>query len=110
VGGVPWPTGGYLSRQTSGPLEHGPGMPEGCGLHRPIGWGLACSTCYSFSILWPGEAFHELGVQSADVSALPGALPQLIVSPASQKSPWIMEVRRSVAVSWSPSCILMVLC
>jgi hypothetical protein len=26
------PTGRGFSRQTSWPLEHGPGMPEGCGL------------------------------------------------------------------------------
>jgi hypothetical protein len=45
-------------------------------LRGPIGQGLACSASYSFSILWCGEAFHELLVQSADVSALPGALPQ----------------------------------
>jgi hypothetical protein len=37
----------------------------------PIGQGLVCSACYSFSISWPGEASQELGVQSADVSALP---------------------------------------
>jgi hypothetical protein len=40
-----------------------------------IGQSLVCSPCYSFSILWLGEDFHELGVQSADVSALSGALP-----------------------------------
>jgi hypothetical protein len=55
-------------------------------LRGPMGWGLKCSTCYSFSIWWGGEAFHELGVQSADVSALPGALPQSSMSPASAKS------------------------
>jgi hypothetical protein len=71
-------------------------------LHQPMEQGLACSTSYSFSKLWCGEAFHELGAQSADVSALPGALPQSSVSPASQQSPWI---RKSVAVSGSPSCI-----
>jgi hypothetical protein len=66
-------------------------------------WGLACSTGYSFSIWWCGEAFHELGVQSTDTSALLGALPQSRVSPASYQRPWITEVRRSVAVFWSPS-------
>jgi hypothetical protein len=40
----------------------------------PMGWGSACSTGYSFSIWWGREASQELGVQSADVSALPGAL------------------------------------
>jgi hypothetical protein len=29
----------------------------------------------SFSELWHGEAFHWLGVQGANVSALPGSLP-----------------------------------
>jgi hypothetical protein len=49
------------------------------------GWayrvGLSMQCCYSFSIWWCGEAFHELGAQSAVVSALPGALPQSSVSP-----------------------------
>jgi hypothetical protein len=72
----------------------------------PMGWGLVCSTCYSFSIWWCGEASQNLGVQSADVSALLGVLPQSSVSPASYQSPWITEVRRSVAVFWSPSCVL----
>jgi hypothetical protein len=71
----------------------------------PVGWGLVCSASYSFSISWSGEAFHELGVQSADVSAFPGALPQSSVSPASHQSLWIIEVRTSVAVFWSPSWI-----
>jgi hypothetical protein len=44
-------------------------------LRGPMGWGLVCSTCYSFSIWWSGEASQELGVQSADVSGLPGVLP-----------------------------------
>jgi hypothetical protein len=35
-------------------------------------WGLACSPYYSFSLWWGGEASQELGVQSADVSAIPG--------------------------------------
>jgi hypothetical protein len=35
-----------------------------------------------------------------DVSALPGALPQLSMSPTSWQSPWIMEVRSSVTLSW----------
>jgi hypothetical protein len=52
-------------------------------LRGPMGWGLACTTSCYFSILWHGETFHELEAQSADVSALPGALPQPSVSPAS---------------------------
>jgi hypothetical protein len=71
----------------------------------PMWWGLACSAGYSFTILWCGEAFHELGVQSADVSALPCVLPQPSVSPAPQQSPWFTELRRSAAVSQSPSWI-----
>jgi hypothetical protein len=70
-------------------------------------WGLACSTCYSFSIWWHGEAFHELGVQSADVSALLCALPQSSMSLASYQSPSITEVRRPVAVFQLPSWILL---
>jgi hypothetical protein len=76
----------------------------------PLGLGLPCSTCYYFSIWWGGEASLELGVRSADVSALPGVLPHSSKSPASYQSPWIMEVRRSVAVFWSPSWILPCTC
>jgi hypothetical protein len=72
----------------------------------PAGQGLACSAGYSFSVWWHGEAFHELGVQRADVSALPSALPQPSVSLASHQSPWITEVRRSLAVFQSSSWIL----
>jgi hypothetical protein len=53
----------------------------------PMGRGLACIAGCSFSKSRCGEAFLELGVQSADVSALPGALPQPSVSPVSQQSP-----------------------
>jgi hypothetical protein len=55
---------------------------------RPMWQSLVCSAGYFFSISWHGEAFHELGIQSADVSALLCALPQPRVSPASQQSPW----------------------
>jgi hypothetical protein len=74
-------------------------------LHGPMWLGLACSACYSFSIWWLGELFHEVGVQSADIPALPDALPQSCVSPASYQSPWITGVRRFLAVFWSPSWI-----
>jgi hypothetical protein len=74
-------------------------------LHGPTGQGLACSTVCSFSKSWHGEAFHKLGVQSADVSALPGAFPQPSMSPASQLSPWFTELMQSAAVSQSPSWI-----
>jgi hypothetical protein len=70
-----------------------------------MGQGLACSAAWSFSKLWCGEVFHEQGIQSADVSELPCALPQPSVSPASQQSPWFMELMQSVAVSQSPSWI-----
>jgi hypothetical protein len=91
--------------------EHGPGGAEDwaqileipraaeqwlCG---PREWGLVCRASYSFSISWHGEAFLELGVQSADVSALPGASPQPSVSPVSQQSPWFTELSRFSAVS-----------
>jgi hypothetical protein len=72
----------------------------------PVGLGLVCNTYYSFSMLWGGEAFQELGVQSADVSALLGVLPHSNKSPASCQIPWITEVRRSVAVFRLPSWIL----
>jgi hypothetical protein len=82
---IPWPA----EQQLRGPMESG----------------LVCSTSYSFSISWKGEAFHKLGVQRADVSALPGALPQPSMSPASQQIPWFTELRRSAAVSQLPSWI-----
>jgi hypothetical protein len=98
-------------------VEHGPSRAEEqaggweipqpaeqqlCGPMEP---GLALSAGYSFSKSWHGEAFPKLGVQSAEVSALPGALPQPSMSPASQQSPWLMELMRSAAVSQSPSWI-----
>jgi hypothetical protein len=79
-------------------------------LCRPMERGLACSACYCFSVWWYGEASHELGVWSADVSALPGVLPLSSKSQASYQSPWITEVRRSVAMFWSPSWILPCTC
>jgi hypothetical protein len=42
---------------------------------------------YSFSSSWRGEAFLDLAVWRAKVSALPSALPQLSMSPASQQGP-----------------------
>jgi hypothetical protein len=45
-----------------------------------------CSTGYSFSRWWHGEASHKLGVQSADVSALPDVLPVKCVSSFLSKS------------------------
>jgi hypothetical protein len=75
-------------------------------LCRPMEWGLVCSAGFSFSKSWSREAFQELGVQSADVSIHPGALPQQSVSPASQQSPWFTELTQSAAMSQSPSWII----
>jgi hypothetical protein len=58
-------------------------------LHGPMGQGLVCRACYSFSIWWSGKTSHELRIRSADVSALPGVLPQSSKSPASYQSPCI---------------------
>jgi hypothetical protein len=74
-------------------------------LCRLLGWGLAYNASCSFNKLWCGEAYHELVVQSADVSALPFALAQTILYSASQQSPWFMELTGSAAVSQSPSWI-----
>jgi hypothetical protein len=78
-----------------------------CGAAAPwaYGAGLGMQAYYSFIIWWGGEASQELGVQSADVSALPGVLPHSSKSLGSYQSPWITEVRRSVAVFQSPSWI-----
>jgi hypothetical protein len=75
-------------------------------LQEPMGQVLACSASCSVSKLWHGEAFHELGVQCAEDSALPCALPQPSVSPASQQCLWLTELTQSVAVSQLPSWIL----
>jgi hypothetical protein len=91
--------------------EHGPGGAEEQAQRLELPWpveqqlrgamgpGWACSTISSFSKSWYGEAFHKLGVQSAVLSALPCVLPQPIVSPASEQSPWFMELIWSAAVS-----------
>jgi hypothetical protein len=83
-------------------LECGSGSPmQSWGLVGPEGQGAGWSravapraygvgtwwACCSFSRSWCGEAFHDLGVQSAEISALPGALPQPSVFPASQQGP-----------------------
>jgi hypothetical protein len=72
-------------------VELGPGGPEGGRAWRSRGvamwaygagaWWASCS----FSKLWHGEAFHELGVQSAEVLVLPGTLPQPSMSLAPQQ-------------------------
>jgi hypothetical protein len=59
------------------------------------GWWPTCS----FSVSWHGEHFHGLGVQCAEVSALPGALPQPRMSPASRQGRWFPELMQSVSVS-----------
>jgi hypothetical protein len=68
-------------------------------LHMPMERGLVYSTSCSFSKSWCREAFHELGVQSADVSALPHALPQPSMSPVSLQSPLFTELMQCTAVS-----------
>jgi hypothetical protein len=98
-------TGGAVAQWTCGteawqsgrPMGLPGGCPEGLWsgglvakrqLGGPTGWGLGRQQpgC-SFSKLWHGEAFHERGVQSVEVSALPGALPPPSMSPASQEGP-----------------------
>jgi hypothetical protein len=66
------------------------------------GWQPTCS----FSVLWHGEEFHRLGVQGAEISALPGALPQPSLSPVSQQGPWFTELMQSASVSQLPFWIL----
>jgi hypothetical protein len=67
----------------------------------PVGWWWQRPSC-SFNVLWYEGAFHMLGVQGAEVSVLPGALPHPRVSPASQQGPWFTELMQSASVSWSP--------
>jgi hypothetical protein len=62
------------------------------------GWQPTCS----FSVLWCGEDFHKLWVEGVKVSAVPGALPQPSVSPASQQVLWFPELTQSASVSQSP--------
>jgi hypothetical protein len=81
---------------SGGAEEQARGSEILCG---PMEQGLACSAGYSFSMSLCGEAFHELEVQSADISALAGALLQPSVSPASQQSTWITELLQSAALS-----------
>jgi hypothetical protein len=69
-------------------------------------WVEACWASCSFSESSCGKAFHELGVQSVEFSALPGALPQPNMSPVSQQYSWFMQLTQSVAMSQSPSWIL----
>jgi hypothetical protein len=69
-----------VERQSARPAGWGLGMPMG---QRPGGHLPSCS----FSKSLRGEAFHELGVQGANVLALPGSLPQPSISPASQQGP-----------------------
>jgi hypothetical protein len=70
--------------QCAGSWE-GSGCCAGGPVGRPAAWGWW--PAYSCSALWGGEDFRRLGFQGAKVSALPCALPQPRVSPASQQSP-----------------------
>jgi hypothetical protein len=58
---------------------------SGAAALRAYGVGTWWADC-SFSRLLCGEDFHDLGVWSAEVLALPGALPQLSMSPVSASS------------------------
>jgi hypothetical protein len=112
-----WSGGDHVGPKDGSLGEHGPGGAEEWAqgseilqsvkqwLCRPMGQSLACSTCCFFTKSWHGEAFHELGIQSADISALPCALPQPSVSPVSWQSHWFMELMQSKAVSQLPSWI-----
>jgi hypothetical protein len=92
------------------------GLVQGCGPEQPEGqraWqngavalqaygaGIWQASC-SFIRSWRGEAFHDLSVWGAMFLALPGALPQSGMSPASRQGLW---VTRSAALSPSPSWI-----
>jgi hypothetical protein len=61
-----------------------------------LGWQ---STCF-FSVLWHGEAFHLLGVQNAEDSALPGVLPQPTCLLCLSKIP---DLRSSHSLNMCPS-------
>jgi hypothetical protein len=77
-GGPTW-SWGIVGMRGGGPAERSSGWwAYGAGA-----WPASCS----FSKSWHGEDFHKLGVQSAEVSALLGALPLPRVSPASQQGP-----------------------
>jgi hypothetical protein len=77
--------------QTCGSLGWRPGGLVG-------GWQPTCS----FSVSWSKEAFNEIDVQGAEVSALPCALLQPSVSLAFQKVLWFPEFTQSASVSQSP--------
>jgi hypothetical protein len=51
----------------------------------PVASGL-WPTC-SFSVSWHGEIFHKLGIQGAEVSVFPCALPQPSISRPFQQGP-----------------------
>jgi hypothetical protein len=85
---VCWCAGGPVGRQW-------PGRMAGW---LPAGRQPACS----FIVLWHGEAFHGLGVQGAEISAFPCALPQPIMSPVSQQGLWFPELTQSASVSQLP--------
>jgi hypothetical protein len=75
-----WGAGSLAEQRAGGPTRIwgltalGAGCPtEWSGSSAGLQNGGLAGGC-SFSKSWCGEAFHELGVQSANVSALPGAL------------------------------------
>jgi hypothetical protein len=109
--------GSHAGQRLSGPVKLRLVGQEGVGLvglqHRGLVlWYSAVAwvwrpTC-SFNVSWCGEVSHWLGVQSPEVSALPCALPQPSVSPASQESPWFTEFTQSASMSQLPFWILLV--
>jgi hypothetical protein len=82
-----------------GPAGPRPGRPEG-------GPWPTCSFCAS----WCAKAFHGLWVQGAEVSVLPGALPQSSLSPAPQQGPWLPELTQSMSVFQLPFWIFFINC
>jgi hypothetical protein len=98
-----WVCGGPVGLWCSGRYTNGLAgrwRPRG-----PVVWGWQPTSC--FSVWWHGEAFQVLGVQGAEVSALPGALLPPSMTPVSQQSPWFMELTQSVSVSQLPFWILL---
>jgi hypothetical protein len=78
---------GQGAQQSSSPTwSWGLAMPKAQGVWQG-GAGLRGHGVGIFSTLCHGESFQDLRVWSAKVSALPGTLPQLSMSPASQQGP-----------------------
>jgi hypothetical protein len=105
------PAGGrHVGTASVGPASSGFAFLQGRGLAAcgVEAWQMSAvlGPACSFSVSWHGEAFHRLWVKGAKVSALPGALPQPSMSPASQQGPSFTELTQSAAVSQWPVWIL----